>query len=307
MRRFTHVDAATIDEATRHLAEGDTRAIAGGSNIVPLMKLGIAKPGRLVNIKTIPGMDGINFSEREGLRIGALATIDALANDKTVKERYPLLSEAASSIASPQIRNVATLGGNLTQEPRCWYYRGPQPCWLKGGRMCYAAAGENEHHAILGTGTCNSIQPSDSAPALIALGATAKVASASGERTIPVEELFQKPIEGARRLSALKKMNRHVWTFASVSIAAQLTVNKGTVKDARLVVGGVSSIPWRLGQSETALEGQPLDERTIEKAAEASTQGSRPLKHNGYKVPLTRAVVTETLTTLRIRATHNPV
>jgi xanthine dehydrogenase YagS FAD-binding subunit len=275
-------------------------------------------------------MDGINFSEREGLRIGALATIDALANDKTVKERYPLLSEAASSIASPQIRNVATLGGNLTQEPRCWYYRGPQPCWLKGGRMCYAAAGENEHHAILGTGTCNSIQPSDSAPALIALGATAKVASASGERTIPVEELFQKPIEGARRLSALKprelitsiaippprvggigtytkKMNRHVWTFASVSIAAQLTVNKGTVKDARLVVGGVSSIPWRLGQSETALEGQPLDERTIEKAAEASTQGSRPLKHNGYKVPLTRAVVTETLTTLRIRATHNPV
>ncbi len=325
MRRFTHVDATTIEEAQKLLGETETRALAGGSNIIPLMKLGIAKPDRLVNIKPIPKMDGISFTEKEGLRIGALATIDSIANNKMVKEKYPLLSEAASSIASPQIRNVATLGGNLTQEPRCWYYRGPQPCWLKGGRMCYAAAGENEHHAILGAGTCNSVQPSDSAPALVALGATANVAGISGERSIPVDELFQKPVEGSKRLSALKpgelitrvivpppkaggtgtyikKMNRRVWTFASVSIAAQLTMKDGTVEDARLILGGVSSIPWQLSPSEAALRGHPLDEGTIEKAAEASTQGARPLKHNGYKVPLARAVVTEALTKLRSRA-----
>jgi xanthine dehydrogenase YagS FAD-binding subunit len=324
MRRFKHVDATTIEEAQKLLGETETRAIAGGSNIIPLMKLGIAKPDRLVNIKLIPRMDGISFSEEEGLMIGALATIDSIANNKMVKEKYPLLSEAASSIASPQIRNVATLGGNLTQEPRCWYYRGPQPCWLKGGRMCYAAAGENEHHAILGAGTCNSVQPSDSAPALVALGATANVASTGGEQSIPVDELFQKPVQGSKRLSALKpgelitrvivpppkagstgtyikKMNRRVWTFASVSIAAQLTMKDGAVEDARLVLGGVSSIPWQLSQSEAVLRGRPLDEGTIEKAAEASTQGAHLLKHNGYKVPLAKAVVTEALTKLRPR------
>ncbi len=175
MRRFEHIDAESIEEAVKFLEEDNTRIIAGGSNLLPLIKLGIAKPTRLVNIKSIPKLKEISFSEDEGLKIGALATIDSIATSKIVRERYSVLSEAAFSIASPQIRNIATIGGNLCQEPRCWYYRGSQPCWLKGGRMCFAATGENEHHAVLGAGTCNSVQPSDSAPALIALGAKVRI------------------------------------------------------------------------------------------------------------------------------------
>jgi len=322
MRNFEHIDTKTIQEASKFLEEDNTRLIAGGSNILPLIKLGIAKPMRLINIKSIPMLKEISFNEEEGLKIGTLATIDSIATSKIVRERYPLLSEATFSIASPQIRNIATIGGNLCQEPRCWYYRGPQECWLKGGRMCYAAAGENEHHAILGAGTCNSVQPSDSAPALVALGAKVHITDSREERTIPIEELFQKPVDGSRRLISIKpgelitaleipspkkenigtyvkKMNRRVWTFSSVSIAAQLTIENGVVGGARLVLGGVSSIPWRLSQSELTLMGHPLDDGTIEKVAEASTKGAKPLKHNAYKIPLARGVVTEALTKLR--------
>jgi xanthine dehydrogenase YagS FAD-binding subunit len=325
MRNFDHIDAGTIQEAAKLLEEDDTRIIAGGSNVLPLIKLGIAKPRRLINIKSIPTLNEISFDEEGGLKIGALVTIDSVAANKIVRERYKLLSEATYSIASPQIRNVATICGNLCQEPRCWYYRGPQECWLKGGRMCYAAAGENEHHAILGAGACNSVQPSDSAPALIALGAKAQINDSREERIIPVEEIFQKPVDGSRRLTSLrpgelitalevptpkkgnigtyiKKMNRRIWTFASVSIAAQLTIENGVVGDAKLVLGGVSSIPWRLSQSEMELGGHPLDDETIERAVEASTTGARPLKHNAYKIPLARGVVMEALTKLRLQA-----
>jgi xanthine dehydrogenase YagS FAD-binding subunit len=322
MNNFRHVDAATIEEAIELLGGGDARIIAGGTNILPLMKLAIAKPATLINLKKIPGISDITFDEAAGLRIGAMTTIDAVANNDVIKERYPLLGQAASSIASPQIRNVATVGGNLTQEPRCWYYRGVHPCWLKGGGMCYAAVGENEKHSILGAGTCNSVQPSDLAPALVALDAQAEIASPRGTRTIPVEKLFQTPIADSRRLSTLKpdeiitrievpppdrgdvsayvkKMERHVWTFASASLAARLHFDAEVVTDSRLVFGGVSQTPWRLTKAEEALKGKPLDEVAIEAASTNSTVGARPLKHNAYKVRLAQATVTETLRRLR--------
>ncbi len=322
MNRFRHVDAASVEEAVELLGGGDARIIAGGMNILPLMKLGVARPGTLVNIKGIPGIDGLSFDKASGLSVGALTKIDAVASDQLVRRHYPLLAQAASTIASPQIRNQATIGGNLTQEPRCWYYRGVHPCWLKGGRMCYAAAGENGKHAILGAGVCNSVQPSDLAPALVALDATAEVVGPEGVRTVPVEQLFKTPTADSRRLSALgvdevftrisvpqpsagdvgvyvKKMERRVWAFASASIAVRLRFEGDAVADSRLVFGGVSQTPWRLRDVERLLEGKTLTDETVREASFASTVGARPLKHNGYKVRLAQAVVTEALAILR--------
>lgn len=321
MNRFTHVDATSVEEAVRFLGDG-ARIIAGGTNILPLMKLGVAAPDKLVNIKGIPGLDTMTF-DGPGLTIGALAKIDSVASDPQVRRRYPLLSQAASSIASPQIRNMATVGGNLTQEPRCWYYRGAHPCWLKGGRMCYAAVGENGKHAILGAGTCNSVQPSDLAPALVALDAEAEIATPEGTRVTPVEELFKTPTSDSRRLSTLrhdelltrvtipqpdegdagvyiKKMERRVWTFASASLAARLRFKGGAVAESRLVFGGVSQTPWRLREVERLLEGKTLTDEVIREASLTSTAGAQPLKYNAYKVRLAQAVVSEALRRLRL-------
>lgn len=322
MNSFRHVDAATVEEAVELLGDGDARIIAGGTNILPLMKLGVARPRTLVNIKGIPELDGVTFNEVNGLSIGALTKIDAVANNSLVKKHYPILARAASLIASPQIRNVATVGGNLTQEPRCWYYRGVHPCCLKGGRMCFAAVGRNEKHAILGAGVCNSVQPSDLAPALIALDAKAEVVSSSGQRSSPIEQLFMTPKAESRQLSTLvpeeiltrvsvpvtgrggvstyiKKMDRNVWAFASASLAAWLRLEGEVVADSRLVFGGVSQTPWRLEEVEHLLAGERLTDEVIEAASKASTKEAKPLTNNLYKVKLAQAVVTEALRSLR--------
>jgi xanthine dehydrogenase YagS FAD-binding subunit len=326
MNRFEHRDATSVDEVVTLLGDEETRLIAGGTNILPFMKLGVLNPRRLINIKTVPKLGEISFSEENGLVIGAMATIDSIARNKVVRDRYHVLHQAANTIASPQIRNVATIGGNLHQQPRCWYYRGSQNCWLKGGWMCFAAAGENEHHAIFETGPCNSVQPSDIAPALIALGAKARIISLDGERLVDVEELFHSPTDGSRSLTAfpgklltrievptprkggvgvyVKMMNRRVWTFASVSVAAQMVVENGVVADVRLVLGGVASIPWRLSRGELALRGKTLDPVSMEEIAEMSIAGARPLKNNAYKVPLSRETVREALSKLQASDTN---
>jgi len=323
MKRFEHVDATSTTGAIRLLgADGHARPIAGGTDLLTELKLGIISPDRLVNLKTIPGLGEIHFDKVRGLQLGAMATLDSIAAHDVVRERYPVLWQAILSAASPQLRNVGTIGGNLCQDSRCWYYRGPFYCWLKGGEICYARDGENAHHAIFGGGLCYMVHPSDLAPALIALGASVRITGPNGGRVVPVEQFFQRPREGARGLTILgqaeiitevripasalgsqgtylKAMDRRAWAFALASVAVQLTMDGDTVQDVRLVLGGVAPTPWRVPVAEDALRGQPLDNAAIDRVAEAAAAGAQPLGHNYYKVPLVKGIVRQALTALR--------
>ena len=238
-----------------------------------------------------------------------------------VQERTPLLAMAAGKIGTPQIRNMGTLGGNLCQRPRCWYYRNNFPCYKHGGSTCFSAAGENDYHAILQGGPSFIVHPSDAAPALVALGATARISNGSRERTVPMDKFFVTPREDVRRENILlpneiltaidipgapagsraiyiKEMVREVWDFALCSVAAMVTVKDGIVADARIVLGGVAPIPYRAAKAEAALTGKPLNEANAAAAGVAAVDGARPLAKNAYKVPLTQAVVKRALLSL---------
>ena len=176
MRNFEHINARSAAGAVKLLVDTHSFPIAGGTDLLTQMKSGIAVPDRLVNLKTIPGLSDIKYDGEDGLELGSLATLDSIMTDSNVKKSYPVLQQAISLAASPQLRNFGTIGGNLVQATRCWYYRGPFNCWLKGGELCYARNGENSHHAIFGAGACNSVQPSDPAIALVALAADVSIA-----------------------------------------------------------------------------------------------------------------------------------
>jgi xanthine dehydrogenase YagS FAD-binding subunit len=228
---------------------------------------------------------------------------------------------AAGKVGTPQIRNMGTIGGNLCQRPRCWYYRNNYPCFKHGGNACFSAAGENDFHAILEGGPSFIVHPSDTAPALVALGATARIAGGARERTVPLDKFFVTPKQDPRRENILqpneilteievpnapagskaiyvKEMVREIWDFALCSVAAMVTVQNGVVQDARIVLGGVAPVPYRAVRAEAALKGQPLNEAAAAAAGVAATDGARPLAKNGYKVPLTQAVVKRALLSL---------
>ena len=322
MKRFEHVNATSLANAVSLLGAANARPIAGGTDLLSEMKLGIIGPDRLVNLKTIPGLNEIRFDEAGGLCLGALAHLDVVAEHSAVRSRYPELSQAIASAASPQLRNQGTIAGNLCQDSRCWYYRGQFYCWLKGGATCYAKEGENAHHAIVGYGPCHTVHPSDLAPALIALGGRVRIFGPNGERTMPLEQLFQRPREGARRLITLepaevivevsvptpppgsrgiylKAMERQVWAFAQASVAAQLVLDGRVVREARLVLGGIAPTPWHISNAEAAISGSQLDDTSITRAAELAVRDARPLGHNGYKVPLVQGIIHAALTSLR--------
>jgi xanthine dehydrogenase YagS FAD-binding subunit len=318
MNNFEHVNALSKDEAVKLLGERDNLLIAGGTDLLTRMKLGLESPARLINLKTIPGLDKITF-DRTGLNIGALATLGSIGCNKTVRELYPALLKAIEVTASPQLRNSGTIGGNLAQGPRCWYYRGQFHCWLKQGEVCFARDGENRYHAIFGGGPCYMVHPSDAAPALIALGAAVSIYGRHGERTIPLEELFHIPSERSRRLIILepdeiitgvhvpvplpgslgtyvKAMERKAWAFALASVTAQLVIASDAVSDIRIVLGGVATRPWRLLQVEDALRNNKLGPELISRAADLAVEGARPLAHNGYKIAMFKGIITEALT-----------
>jgi xanthine dehydrogenase YagS FAD-binding subunit len=323
MKNFEHVNAASPAGAVSLLNQNhNSRTIAGGTDLFAEMRLGIVTPDRLVNLKTIPGLADIRFDEKSGLQIGALATLDDIAGNNIISERYPILFKAISVAASPQLRNRGTIAGNLCQDSRCWYYRGQFRCWLKGGETCYAREGENGYHAIFDGGPCYTVHPSDPAPALIALDARLLIIGKHGERTLFLEELYRRPHLAGRRLTVLepdeiiteinlpvpakesrgtyiKAMERRVWSFALASVAAQITFDNNIVKDSRLVLGGVAPKPWRLKNIESALLNMPLDDQTIDRAVELVGEGAQPLSHNGYKVPLVKGILKEGLLALR--------
>ena len=319
MKPFAHAHASSVEEAVAALDEG-CRPLAGGTDLLGMMKAGLVSPQRLVNLKTIPGLDQIVLRD-DGTHIGALTVLARLAGDPVLNGRPEVacLVEAIVQSASPQLRHMATVGGNQLQRPRCWYYRNRLiPCWRKGGQTCYAFRGENKYHVILGGGPCHATHPSDPAVALLSLDARVVVAGPAGARSLPLGEIYRLPAReerndtvlawneliteviipppaGGSRSTYVKVAERAAWDFALVSAAAQVTLVAGVVQGVRIALGGVAPIPWRATDAERALVGHRLTARTLDEAARAATAGARPLAHNAYKVDLLQGVVRQAL------------
>jgi xanthine dehydrogenase YagS FAD-binding subunit len=317
MRAFEYVKPATVADAVRELGRSwaDAKILAGGIDLLGELKEGIIAPQRIVNIKGISGLRYIRFSEKEGLRLGALVTLEEIETHQVIRQRYTALAEAAHSVGTPQIRNVGTIGGNLCQRPRCWYYRDEHTkCLKKGGPMCFAYNGENKYHAILGGGPCYIVHPSDCAPVLIAFGASVTVVSPRGQRTVPLEEFFVLP---SRRLdhetilepdeivteiqvpapapntrsTYLKFKERDSHDFAIVGAAVVMRLRGKVCEDVRIVLSGVAPIPWRSPEAEAVLKGKAITPELAEQAGKAAVAKAQPLSQNAYKVPLTQAIV----------------
>ena len=319
---FSLVRARSVEEAIERLGSKDTRIHAGGTDLLGCLRDQVFGASTLVSISRIPALRGIAETADRGLRIGALTTLTEIAESPVVRERYAGLARAASEVASPQLRNQGTVGGNLCQKPRCWYYRGEFACRRKGGQQCFALVGENAFHAIFGGPACIMVHPSDTAPALIALGAWVEAQGPKGTRRIEVERLHVRPEDdptretvlahdevltaihlpapaGGLRSSYRKVRARRSWDFALAGLALAVVMEGQKVVQARAVLSGVAPVPWRSVALEGAIVDKVLDEATIRQAAQAAVADAKPRKHNGYKVRLVRGVVTEELGAIR--------
>jgi xanthine dehydrogenase YagS FAD-binding subunit len=293
----------------------DAWIFAGGLDSFDWLKDRIRRPRYVVDLGGIAELKGIR--ERDGgLEVGAMTTLTEVVRHPIVRERYAILTEAAETAASPQIRNQGTIGGNVSQDTRCWYYRAGWSCYRAGGNICYADTPEsmNREHAILGADRCVAVNPSDTAPALIALGASMVIRGADGERVVAAEDYFVGPGTDITRMTALqtgelltairipgdwagshfyweKVRDRQVWDFALVSVASAMTLSGTTIQNMRLVVNGVAARPTRLLNVEQYVTGKPRNEETAAAAGEMAIVGAQPLRFNAYKVPLMRNLV----------------
>ncbi len=305
--------ADTLGLLERHGAEA--WVMAGGMDTFDWLKDRIIKPRVVVDLSAVSELRGIKEANG-GLEIGAMTTLTDVANHALVKERYGLLAQAAGLVASPQIRNQGTMGGNVAQDARCWYYRAGWPCYRAGGNICYAdtPTSVNREHAIFDADRCVAVNPSDSAPALIALDAQMVVRRGGRERVVSAQDFFVGPGVDITRLTMLrpgdlltairipgtwaskqfyfeKVRDRQVWDFALVNIASAINASGNTISDVRMVVNGVSARPYRLEAVESFLKGKARNAQTADQAAELAVRGAVPLRHNAYKVPLMKALV----------------
>lgn len=318
MKPVEWTNPTTIAEAVAALGQGGVIK-AGGVDLVDLMKEGLIAPTRLVNLRTVRGLDRIEAPPGQGLRLGPLVTLARLAAEPQVGKRFRALADAAGHAATPQIRNVATLAGNLLQRPRCWYFRSEAfPCRRKGGTSCFAIDGENQYHAIFANGLCAIVHPSATATALVALGATLVVTSPAGAREVGLESIFLDPsadITHEHRLAAtdlitevrvpelapgaassyakLAEKEASDWPLAEVACVIERAGGRCT--KASVVLGAAAPTPHRAREAEAALVGQPLTEDAARVAAKAALHGARPLSQNGYKVPMFEALVRRTI------------
>jgi xanthine dehydrogenase YagS FAD-binding subunit len=323
MKNFNWAEPQTIEQAMALLSKGDGKAVlmAGGTDLLTEIKEGVAAPETVIDLKTVQGLAYI-AKEKEAVRIGALTTVADLAADQAIKTDYPGLHQAAMSLATPQLRHVGTVGGNLCQRPRCWYYRDVQVvCRKKGGSQCYAFRGRNKYHAIFGGGICHIVYPSDLAPILIASDALAVISSPRGDKTIPLAEFYSLPTKNVRRENILagdellreirlpqakkgeksayvKFRERGTWDFALVSAAVKGAVSGKSIKDVRIVLGGVAPIPWRLEKTEASVNRKTLSDGLIREAVRADLQEAKPLEENGFKKRLAEAAVSRALLSL---------
>jgi xanthine dehydrogenase YagS FAD-binding subunit len=312
MKPFDYVTAKSAGEAAKLLAEGgkECRLKASGIDLLDEMKAYVATPSRLVNLRGAKGLDAI-ADHKDGTRIGALVTLAKLG-EAFRDGALGVLGAAAREAATPQIRNVATVGGNLCQRPRCWYYRlADVPCRKKGGTDCPAIAGDNRYHAVFDTGTCPIAHPSNLATALVALDASVRLVGPKGERTVGIATFFSTadvtrenvlaadevlvevvvpPKWGQAKGAYLEGREKESFDWALVSCAAVLDVRGGECRAASVVLGGVAPVPRRAVEAEKALVGRAVDEAAAAEAAKAAFAGAAPLSMNGYKVPLGIAI-----------------
>ena len=318
MPDFELFQPASTDDAVALLAEygSDAWVLAGGLDSFDWLKDRIKRPKVVVDLSQIPELRGVRESDGGGVEIGAMTTLTEVVRDPTVISKFKLLADAAEAAASPQIRNQGTIGGNVSQDARCWYYRSGFPCYRAGGNICYAdtPVGMNREHAILGAERCVAVSPSDSAPAMVALEAQMVIRSSRGERVVDAENYFTNPGIDITRMTVLqpgelltsiripgtwagtefyfeKVRDRPVWNFPLVNVASAKVVSGGTIERIRIVVNGVAAHPWHLKQVVDAVAGKPLNEETAEMAGNMAIQGAVPLRFNGYKLPLMRNLV----------------
>ena len=321
MNNFKLAQPQNIEQAASLLSDKKVFLLAGGTDLLDEIKNEIITPDVVVDLKSIPDLAYIQRTDGK-VRIGAMTRVSELAENQTIKTSYPVLHEAALSLATPQLRNVGTVGGNLCQRPRCWYYRDPQvECRKKGGSRCYASGGRNRYHAILGGGICHIVYPSDLAPALISLDAEATIATANGNKTVPLEEFYTLPRVDVQKENILKAneilkeieiptpkneakstyvklKERGTWDFALVSAAVCGIVSGKTFKDIKIVLGGVAPIPWRLEKAENLLKGNPVTDDVVKQAVKEALSEARPLKENAYKQDLAAIAVSRAVLSL---------
>ena len=304
----------TLELLTKY--KRDAWVLAGGLDTFDWLKDRNKRPKVVVDLSGVKELTGIKATADGGIEIGATTTLTEVATHPVVKEKYPILMEAASLVASPQIRNQGTLGGNVSQDTRCWYYRSGWTCYRAGGNICYAdtPTAINREHALFDANRCVAVNPSDTAPALIALGAQMVIRSVKGERVVDAEQYFIGPAIDITRMTVLqpgelltairipatwagapfyfeKVRERQVWDFPMVNVAAVLKVANGTIQSSRIVVNAVAAHPLRLTAVETAVAGKPRNEQTATLAGDLAVQGAQPLAHNAYKIPLMRNLV----------------
>lgn len=316
MKDFEYVNPTDVRDAVAALTQAgpDSRLIAGGIDLLGEMKEYIRTPNVVVNLKSVPGLNRIAATPA-GLHMGPLVTLVEIDEHPVIRRSYTALADAARSVATPQIRNVGTIGGNLCQRPRCWYYRDETvKCLKKGGDRCYAIDGENEIHAILGGGPSFIVHPSDCAPALMALNGSVQIVGPKGPRTVSLDHFFQLPNvnlltenvlqpgeivtqvtvpaqKPGTRSAYLKVRHKESFDWALAGAAVALEMTGQTVVDARVVLSGVAPIPWRSPEAERVLKGQRLTPQLADRAGTAAVAKAAPLAKNGYKVPLARNTV----------------
>ena len=336
MKAFANQNARSVEEAVtlaqQSLQGGQSVSfVGGGTDLLQLMKdrvvnrPGSELPDVLVNLKTVGGLDQVTPSAQGGATIGGMITLDALSQNVLVRDRFSVLAEAAESVASPQIRKAGTLAGNVCQRPWCWYFRNGFQCYKAGGSVCYSVRGENQLHAIFGGGPSYIVHPSDVAPALVALDTSFRVVGPEGERTLSAADFFVLPRQDAEHENVLaddevlasvelpapgsgmrsafhKEMDREAWTHALASAAVVLDMDGGVVRSARIVLGGVAPIPWRVPEAEALLAGNRVTPEVARAVGAAAVAGARAMSKNAYKIPLARSVVERTVLTLATSA-----
>jgi xanthine dehydrogenase YagS FAD-binding subunit len=320
---FDYVRVTTIEDACRQSRPEGAWVHAGGTDLIGCLHDGILRGEKIVSLKALDRLRGIDETRDGGMRIGARTTIREVAEHAGLRERYRALAMAASEVASPQLRSQGTIGGNICQKPRCSYYRGDFHCIRKGGDQCYAFSGRHENHCIFGGDRCYVVHPSDTAPALVALRATATVAGPEGTRKIPLESFHVLPQVDPMRETVLepgeivteillpapwpglrgsyrKVRARRAWDFAVAGVALAFAFDRDVVRDARVVLSGAAPVPWRSQRTEDSILGRSLDEETIGIACAAVVEEAEPLPQNAYKVPLFKGMLEEELRKLAV-------
>lgn len=313
MKSFIYTQPKSLKEASLLLKKKPKEAVffAGGTDVLGLIKSNIISPEEVVNLKSVPDLKYIKYSQANGLQIGALTDLAEIAENPIVKEKYNILRQAALEVASPQLRNLGTIGGNLCQRPRCWYFREEFNCLRKGGDMCYAFEGQNKYHCVVGGGPCFIVHPSDMAVALTALDAKVTIYGDKKTRTVPIKDFFVLPEDNYRhenilrdgeivaeitipelpqdtKTAYLKFKERGVWDFAVVSVGAVIKKAGDKISSGKLSFGGIAPVPWMEEALNARLQGLAVNEESFALFASELLKKAEPLSKNAYKIPLAR-------------------